>query len=184
MLASVCAVLMWIGGCPKRQDLRSTVVYVPAPAPAAAPAEAKPQVLVIEAPAPTPEPEETAPAQTPESAGRRRPRAPAHGEAPAEPAPAANPDNPALPSAPIPALEPRESSAQEAALRREIQRLHDDVRQRLARLSQARLESSDARTLEDARTFFAQSVRALEAGDLERALNLARKASLLVRALE
>ena len=84
----------------------------------------------------------------------------------------------------MPSLEPRESSAQEAALRRQIQGLQDDVRQRIAKLSQAGLSGADRKTLDDARTFFAQSTRALEEADLQRALNLASKASLLVSALE
>ena len=81
-------------------------------------------------------------------------------------------------------LAPRESSAQETALRQQIQALQADVRERLARINEAKLSEIDRKTLEDARTFFAQSNHALEAGDLLRALNLARKASLLVTALE
>jgi hypothetical protein len=69
-------------------------------------------------------------------------------------------------------------------LRQQIQRLHDDVRQRMARLNVARLSSTERKTLEDASTFFVQSTRALAGGDLQRSLNLARKASLLVAALE
>jgi hypothetical protein len=81
-------------------------------------------------------------------------------------------------------LEPRESTAEEAGLRRQIQGLQEDVRQRMAKLARARLAGADRKTLDDARTFFAQSARALNEGDLQRALNLARKASLLVSALE
>jgi hypothetical protein len=84
----------------------------------------------------------------------------------------------------VPALEPRESSAEIAALRRQIQGLQDDVRQRIAKLSDAGLTDADRKTLDDARTFFAQSTRALNEADLQRALTLARKASLLVLALE
>jgi hypothetical protein len=62
--------------------------------------------------------------------------------------------------------------------------MQEDVRQRLSRLDPAKLSAPDRKILEDARAFFAQSGRALEAGDLQRALNLARKASLLVTALE
>jgi hypothetical protein len=81
-------------------------------------------------------------------------------------------------------LEPRESSAEVAAQRRQIQALQDDVRQRIAKLSRAGLSGADRKTLDDARTFFAQSARALNEADLQRALTLARKASLLVLALE
>jgi hypothetical protein len=69
-------------------------------------------------------------------------------------------------------------------LRQQIERLHQEVRQRMARLNTARLSSTERKTLEDANTFFVQSTRALASGDLQRALNLARKASLLVSALE
>jgi len=103
-------------------------------------------------------------------------------------APAAAPENTPETTEPltpqVPSLEPRESSAQQAALRRQIQGLQDDVRQRIAKLSRAGLSGADRKTLDDARTFFAQSTRALNDADLQRALNLARKASLLVSALE
>ena len=54
----------------------------------------------------------------------------------------------------------------------------------MARLNPAGLSTNERKTLEDARTFLAQSTRAFESSDLPRALNLARKASLLVAALE
>jgi hypothetical protein len=46
------------------------------------------------------------------------------------------------------------------------------------------LKSEARRTLDDAHTFLAQSERAFLDGDLQRARNLANKASLLVSALE
>jgi hypothetical protein len=94
------------------------------------------------------------------------------------------PETTAPPTSQVPALEPRESSAEIAALRHQIQGLQDDVRQRIAKLSDAGLTGADRKTLDDARTFFAQSTRALNEADLQRALTLARKASLLVLALE
>jgi hypothetical protein len=81
-------------------------------------------------------------------------------------------------------LEPGANSVEQAALRRQIQGLQEDVRQRIAKLSRAGLTGADRKTLDDARTFFAQSTRALNEADLQRALTLARKASLLVSALE
>jgi hypothetical protein len=180
-LSSLCVLALWIGGCPKRQG-PSRVVYVPAPAPqaAAAPPVTQPQVLVIEEPAPPPEPEEAPPPQTPEEPKpEHRRRRPVHPDTPTVPV-----ETPEPPPEAVPTLEPRESTAQEAALRQQIQRMQDDVRQRLARLNEARLSPSERKTLEDARTFFTQSTHALESGDLQRALNLARKASLLVAALE
>jgi len=138
--------------------------------------------MVIEEPAPPEEPPAPSPQPTspPEPARRRRVL---RREAPAEAA-ESTPETTEPPTPQVPSLEPRESSAQEAALRRQIQGLQDDVRQRIAKLSRARLSGADRKTLDDARTFFAQSTRALNDADLQRALNLARKASLLVSALE
>jgi hypothetical protein len=51
-------------------------------------------------------------------------------------------------------------------------------------LSGARLSGNDQKTLEDARTFYAQASDAMASGDLPRAMNLARKAGLLLGALE
>jgi hypothetical protein len=137
--------------------------------------------MVIEEPAPPEEPPAPSPQLTSPPKPARRPRRALRREAPA----AENTPETTEPPAPqVPSLEPRESSAQEAALRRQIQGLQDDVRQRIAKLSQAGLSGADRKTLDDARTFFAQSTRALDEADLQRALNLARKASLLVSALE
>jgi hypothetical protein len=138
--------------------------------------------MVIEEPA-SPEPPAPSPQPTshPEPARRRRVlrrEAPA-GDTENTPETIEPPPTPQVPS-----LEPRESSVQEAALRRQIQGLQNDVRQRIAKLSRAGLSGADRKTLDDARTFFAQSTRALDEADLQRALNLARKASLLVSALE
>lgn len=69
-------------------------------------------------------------------------------------------------------------------MRGQIQSLQKEVRQRLGKVNEAGLSETDRKTLEDARAFFAQSGQALEEGDLLRALTLARKASLLIAALE
>jgi outer membrane biosynthesis protein TonB len=183
-LASVGALLLWVGGCPKRQEPHSIVVYVPAQAPAAAPSAAKSKVLVIEEPAPPPELEVTPPPQTPEPTAHRRPRRPARTETPTEPDETSAPESPEAPPVEVPALEPRASTAQETALRQQVLRLQHDVRQRMARLNPARLSPNERKTLDDAGTFLAQSTRAFESSDLQRALNLAHKASLLVAALE
>ena len=87
-------------------------------------------------------------------------------------------------TAPVPSLEPRESSSEQATQRREIQGLQDDVQRRIVKLSTVELSGVDRKTLDDARTFLSQSTQALNEGDLQRALMLARKASLLVTALE
>ena len=166
------------------------VVYVPAPAqaPAPAPPAAKPQVMVIEEPAPPPEPEaepeETPPPQTPEPTAHHRVRHPARPETPTEPDETPSVEIPETPPAEVPALEPRQSSAQENELRRQFQSLQQDIGKRLEKLSSAHLSANDQKTLEDARTFFAQANHAMASGDLPRALNLAHKAGLLLAALE
>jgi len=187
-LASVCALLVWIGGCPKRQQPNGIVVYVPAPAPAAAPATSELEVLVIEEPAPQPkEVKETPPPEVQEppkntTSGRRTHAA--RTTPPPEPDETFTPDNLAAPPAEVPALEPRQSSAQETDLKRRYQDMEQDIRQRLAHFNGVRLSTNDQRTLEDARTHYAQATQAMANGDLPRALNLARKASLLLAALE
>ena len=182
-VASFCALLLWLGGCPKRQPSNSMIVYVPAPPKAAAPAAEPSSVLTIEEPAPPPEVKETPPPVVGNQPPARN-RQPARRNAPPEPEETATPESPATPPAEVPALEPRESSAQTSELRRQYSGLEQDVRQRLARLSGARLSGNERRTLNDAQAFFAQSIRAMAAGDLVRAVNLARKASLLLAALE
>ena len=182
-----CSLALLIGGCPKRQA-PSRIVYVPSPPPAATQptaAEGAP-AIVIEEPAPPepavtppPAPETSLPKVTPTKGrhGQRKEQPPADTETP--------PETTEPPPAPqVPSLEPLQSSAQEADLRRQIQELQDDVRERIAKLNPAELSSADRKTLEDARAFFAQSTRALNEADLQRALTLARKASLLVSALE
>ncbi len=190
-LASICGLLLFLGACPKRQTTPG-IVYVPAPPPApsrAPSAQAEnPRTLVIEEPAPPPEPEETEAKKTTED--QKAP--PRHrkvlrtemphssDETPAESAG----ETPEPPPAPVPTLEPRESSAQESTLRRQTLEAQIDVRQRLARIIEGQLSPPDRKTLDDARGFFAQSERAFQEGDLQRALVLARKAALLISALE
>lgn len=191
-LTSLCALLLWIGGCPNRQATKSMVVYVPAKAPAATPAAtsstAEPQVLVIEEPAPPPkpepEPEETSPPQTPEPTTQHHVKRTAPREATTEPDESAPPENPEPPPAEVPALEPRESSAQETELRRQCVKLEQDIQERIARLDAAQLSANNRKIVEDARTFSAQAAKAMASGDYPRALNLAHKASLLLAALE
>ena len=169
---------LFIGGCPKRQA-PVRIVYVPAPTPAATQAAAAgaPAMVIEEPPPPEPPPTPPPPTPAPKPVRRRRVLR-------TEP-PAAAPSNaPDTAGPPAPSLEPQENSVEQAALRRQIQGLQDDVRQRISKLSRARLSGADRKTLDDARAFFAQSAQALKEADLQRALNLARKASLLVTALE
>lgn len=178
---------MFIGGCPKRQA-PTRIVYVPSPPPEVTQASAAgAPIMVIEEPAP---PEAPAPSPNPSTNTSTNPNASARHrhvlrtEAPAEATETTPEATEPAPTPPVPSLEPRESYAQEAALRRQIQGLQDDVRQRMAKLTQEGLTGADRKTLDDAQTFFTQSTRALNEGDLQRALTLARKASLLVLALE
>jgi outer membrane biosynthesis protein TonB len=182
-LFSICAMALIFGGCPKRQTA-PRIVYIPAPPPQASPHAATHQdVLVIEEPTPAPEPGETSPQASPETPPARRRRPAPHTATPPEPevVPAETTE---VPQVEVPALVPRESGAQEVALRSQIQAMQEKVRGRMAHLNEARLSLTERKTLDDARTFLTQSTRALEGGDLQRALNLARKASLLVSALE
>lgn len=136
---------------------------------------------MIEEPAP-PEPELLAPAEPPvtEPTPARRPRRTA--PPPITEPPEIEPEEPPL--AEVPALEPRESPAQQAALRQQIVQLQQGLLQRMGRLENLRLGARSQRGLADARTFLTQSQQALEKGDLQRALNLAQKAELLVSDLE
>jgi len=175
---------LFIWGCPKRQP-PPQVVYVPSP-PVAATVEASaepPETLVIEEPIAEEEPKAVSPeseAATPQpSPPRRRPVR----TAPAGPAEAAV-ELAAPPAPEVPALQPRESPAQGAALRQQIVGLQQQVRQRIGRLDSRQLSPTDRKTLDDAGGFLDQSDKALEEGDLQRANTLARKASLLVSAVE
>lgn len=170
-----------IGGCPKRQTT-PRVIYIPSPPSASAPAPQEAGgTLVIEEPSPPPEPQEVPSEKSSAPRPTRRPRrvirtAPDTTEV--------IPEIIEAPPAEVPALEPRESPEQETALRNQALAMQRDLEQRMARLNRAGLSGAELKILEGARTFLAQSGRALEEGDLQRALNLARKASLLVAALE
>jgi len=179
---------LFIGGCPKRQAPTS-IVYVPSPPPEVTQAStAGAPTMAIEEPAP---PEPSVPDHgtakgnaDSQSAGHQRVRHVLRTGPPAQATETTPETSEPQPTPPVPSLEPRESSAEEAALRRQIQGLQDDVRQRMAKLTLEGLTGADRKTLDDAQTFFTQSTRALNEGDLQRALTLARKASLLVLALE
>jgi hypothetical protein len=182
-LYSVCGVALLIWGCQKRPTA-SRVVYVPAPPPAATPApSADTGTLVIEEPQPLEETAEPAPApETPEPKPVPRRRRPARTDAASSPVETPpEPEEPALTE--VPALEAREAPAQQVALRQQIVSLQQDLQRRTGQLEHRSLSAGDRKTFEDARTFLTQSERALADGDLQRALNLAQKASLLVSAL-
>jgi len=180
-----CSLALLIGGCPKRQA-SPRIVYVPSPPPAAmqAPSPENPPVMVIEMPPPpepvviTPPPETT----TPKEEEPKHHRVTHREQTPTTPESA--PETDEGPSPPLPSLAPQGSSSEQATQRREIQGLQDDVQKRIGKLNAADLSAVDRKTLEDAKAFIAQSTQALNEADLQRALMLARKASLLVTALE
>ena len=187
-LFPICAVTLLLCGCPKRQTV-SRLVYVPSPPRASEQTTAQTtETIVIEEPTAS-EPE----AKTPETAGpgqesapkrtvrRRRPTRP---DAPAE----AEADQPAgfTPATPagVPALEPRGILEKQAQLRREILTTQEDTQKRMTQLGRVQLAAGDRKTLDDARAFLVQAARELEKGELMRSMNLARKAALLVSAVE
>ena len=180
-----CSLALLIGGCPKRQT-SPRIVYVPSKPPAAMQApvpENRPVMLIEEPPPPEPVvimplPETVTPKETtPQHRHvQRKEQTPA--------APESAPETDEEPSPLVPSLAPQESSSEQATQRHEIQGLQDDVQKRITKLSAADLSAVDRKTLEDAKAFFAQSTQALNEADLQRALMLARKASLLVSALE
>jgi outer membrane biosynthesis protein TonB len=175
-------------GCHRRQTV-SRLVYVRSQPPAVESrtpsAQAAETIVISEPPAPEPEakpPEIAGPAQEPapkHPVTRRRPVRP---DAPAE----AENDLPAEtpPTAEVPPLEPRESQEKQAQLRREIAATREDAQKRITRLERLRLAAGDRKTLNDARTFLAQSARELQKGELVRSISLAHKAALLVSAVE
>jgi hypothetical protein len=186
-----CSLALLIGGCPKRQA-PPRIVYVPPSPPHAAmqaPGPENPPVMVIEEPPPpepvvvTPKPGTQTPTDTDTDTAPKSHRT-QHRGAQTTPAPGSAPETDEEPSPPLPSLAPRESSSEQATQRREIQGLQDDVQKRIAKLGAADLSAVDRKTLEDAKAFIAQSTQALNEADLQRALMLARKASLLVSALE
>ena len=192
-IIGVSALALLLGGCVKHHGPQSMVLFVPAPPPspsATVPSASNPEVMVIEEPAPPPQTEVEDDAvpqpQTPEPTLHRRTHRLPHPEATAEtdddqPAPQ---DDAKTPSTDVPVLAPRQSTSEETELRRQFVSLDQDIRQRLAKLGGAQLSANNQKTLDDARTFFAQATSALASGDLPRAINLARKAGLLLAALE
>ncbi len=184
-ILALATALVFLCGCPKRQTT-SRVVYVAGPPTAAAASDTKPGgEMVIEEPAP-PEPQEpTVETTTPEPTPPKTPAKPRRRvttqETPVETQ--STPDT-KEPEKPTPLLEPRESQQQQTELRQRVVQSQESVQSRINSLSHTSLSYNDRRTLEGARSFLGQSRKALDGGDLQRAFNLAKKASLLVDALE
>ena len=184
-LYSVCVLVLFLWNCPTRQTA-NRVVYVPAPPPAAAGPTAAQDTgsMVIEEPQPA-EADDIPPAEQPSASTppvKRRPRPATRTEPSAPSETATEVETP--PPVEVPALEPRENPGRQAAQRQQITSLQDQVRNRISRVEKTNLSGEDRHTLEDARTFLGNSERALAGSDFERALNLVRKASILIAVLE
>ncbi len=187
VLSSTLGLLLVFGGCPKRQTT-SRIVYVPSP-PAAQPSgTSEPgDTIVISEPAPPQEPvmaqpqeEEEAPPPKPERRRRRAVRAEPAGTS-TEPTETPDATEPAaIDVSPPPPLETRDGPE----IRSEVLTLQADIQKRVEEMSRRELSREDQKTFEDAKQFLEQSGRALEQGDLQRALMLAKKASLLISALQ
>ncbi|MCL5005036.1 MAG: hypothetical protein M1404_00760 [Acidobacteria bacterium] len=136
------------------------------------------RAIVIQAPA-LPEAERTAPAPArataPVSQQHRRLQR-------AEPRASDATSQPQL--ANVPALGPGESTARESQLHDQVVQMQQQIEQRISRLNREQLSPTERETLEGARGFLQQSLRALKESDLQRASNLAHKAGLLVEAVE
>lgn len=187
-LLLICVVLSLATGCRKHQTA-SRLVYVPAAPSSGAPnVEPATDTIIISEPEPpaeevkTAEPTDAGLETTPKRTTHRRRPGVIRPDAPAEAEDI--PASPQPPPAGVPALEPQESPAKQAQLRREISTSREDTERRLAQLDRLTLGAGDRKTLDDARAFLAQAARALEEGELVRSANLARKAALLVSAVE
>lgn len=179
-VAAVCVLALWGVSCARRQTA-ARIVYVPStplPAPAVS-AEAAGALVVAEPQLPEPEQEPAPPAPEPAEKPRSHPRVRL---TPPDPSTESEPES--APAPEVPALEPREGSAGQAAQRRQVVQFLDQIRRRIARQEQSNRPADERRMLGDARTFLSQSERALAASDFQRARTLARKASMLLAVVE
>ncbi len=81
-------------------------------------------------------------------------------------------------------MEPSESTAKESKLRGQVVQAQQQIQEKITSLSREWLSPTERETLQGARGFLQQSLRALQESDLQRASNLAQKASLLVEAIQ
>lgn len=88
------------------------------------------------------------------------------------------------PSLPAPALEPLADAQRRPSLNTQVVALQEALTTRIKQADRLDLNPRDRQALEDARGFLAQSLRALQEDAVDRSLKLARKASLLLDALE
>jgi hypothetical protein len=172
-----------LSACHRQQALR--IAYVPTPPPAPSATTGQSGVMVISKPAPAqpvasaPKAQQHPPERLEQSATQPQPQV-TRKEITA--APAATTSTP--PAGDAPQLEPAHSLQQQVALETQIKSLQQNLRQRMASLVRRALSSVDQKTLADAQILLVQSGDAMKTGDFLQSLNLARKADLLVGAVE
>lgn len=187
--SAVLGMALLFGGCPKRQTV-SRVVYVAA-APSAlpqAPPASDQDVLIIQEPRPPEEPAQIAPpadeqpptAEAPVKKHRRITKPEQTDISPGDEQKA----NPEPPPAEVPTLETRTNPQQQTALRAQLMQTQQQLQRRIDSLSGQQLADEARKTLENARVFLTQSMRAMDQNDLQRSQMLAEKANLLVSSLE
>lgn len=165
---------MIFGGCPKRHT-GPQIVYIPTPPPAVSPSESA-QAIVIQAPTPSAPAKVTRVPVLPVS-HKPVPIRHVYRRVPQIKAPKPEPAN-------VPALQSGLSPGKETELRDEVVNLQRGIEKEISRLNQEQLSQSQQNTLDGARGFLQQSQRALQQSDLQRALNLAHKADLLVISIQ
>jgi hypothetical protein len=190
ILATICVLALLATACPQRHNFKQIVYTVPPPVPQATLSGSQPArsagSLIIQEPAepdtnPASDTEPPKPVDTPPA---RRPSAhrPARDEPPVQTDEKPPEDTSVLVD--VPPLEPRTTASRQEELRRQLGSNQRSIRERIDRLDQRSLAQPDRKTLNDARNFLQQSEGALKEGELERSRLLARKAELLVAALE
>lgn len=183
--AALCLALL-LTACEKKPARTTPPVLVPS-------IEAEPQPAAPPQPAPNdntnPTPE-AAPAVTPQSEAQRPKPKPRKPRKPAQPTPAQSAPGEPLKPEPVKPAAPDDSVQITADVPRAAVQSQKQSTEQLLRNSQGRLAGlnrllteSEQGMLRQARNYISQSSQALQAGDVERAYNLAVKASLLTNEL-
>jgi len=178
---ALCLTLLAVG-CEKKPVRAAPPVLVPsieaeprpAPLPQSAPNE-NPNPAPEPAPAATPPSEEQKPKPKPHKSAPKKPAPPTPTESKSEPVKPAAPGN----SAQITAAIPRAAMQSQ---KQETEQLLYNSQGRLGGINRS-LSDSEQGMLQQARNYIVQSNQALQAGDIERAYNLAVKANLLTNEL-
>lgn len=170
-------------GCPKRQTGLRLVYAPPPPSAAGQQNQAEPtQAMVIEEP-PPPQPAQSAPVEQVETAPPPKTPAPKIEEPKTSPSPPPEPQRTVEP-ADAPALVPSIDKTESAGLKERISGLSDHLQAEITRLHQLTLPTAQRKTLRDAQLFLNQATQASQVGDLQRSLQLVKKAGLLVSAVQ